>query len=35
MQSWGVDPATVATRFRIPERALPTWLQNDAEDDYT
>lgn len=27
LESWGVDPATVATRFRIPERAVPAWLQ--------
>ena len=26
LRSWGVDPATVPTRFRIPERALPGWL---------
>ena len=26
LQSWGVDPATLSTRFRIPERALPSWL---------
>ncbi len=35
LQSWGVDPATVATRFRIPARAIPAWLQPDDEDDYT
>ncbi len=34
LQSWGVDPATVATRFRIAAPALPLWLQSDvAEPD--
>jgi hypothetical protein len=26
LQSWGVDPATLGTRFGIPEGSLPNWL---------